>query len=87
MKKRISTLLSIILLLTCIFSTDQIAFASDLEQQDSVKPRIELRYSVSEDQTLEAGETYSAEVWLYNVADIKSGEIALNGQKLSLIHI
>ena len=81
MKKRISAILSIILLVTCVFSNYQIAFASDLEQQDSVKPRIELRYSVSENQTLEAGETYSAEVWLYNVADIKSGEIALNGQK------
>lgn len=78
MKKFLSILIGIALVLTCSFSNCQIAFADETPADET--PRIELQYSVQEEQILAADETYTAEVWLYNVENVKSGEISLNGQ-------
>ena len=81
-KRSLSLLLCIAMIASLLFSgtTSFVAAETADSVSDSGKARLEMKLSVSETQELEAKETFTAEIWLYNVENVKSGTINLKGQ-------
>ena len=81
-KRSLSLLICIAMIASLLFSgtTSFVAAETADSVSDSGKARLEMKLSVSETQELEAKETFTAEIWLYNVENVKSGTINLKGQ-------
>ena len=81
-KRSLSLLICSAMIASLLFSgtTSFVAAETADSVSDSGKARLEMKLSVSETQELEAKETFTAEIWLYNVENVKSGTINLKGQ-------